>query len=183
MLDALKAETNRGQACVADALLDELMKELFTARFVDDQDSVEEILAFGRTLGSHGARLKVAYLLGWIGQDTYQDCQRIHKIRNRMAHDLDVGSFDHDKVRDLCDGMRVLEDIRVLVDGEEKRLKLTVREDRFLTSVVMTVQRIWCSISDSKQASAGIDPPMVRLPNAQDVTSPRKTTAGETRGE
>ena len=29
----------------------------------------------GQLLGNHGGRLKLAYLLGWIGPETYSECR------------------------------------------------------------------------------------------------------------
>ena len=73
MADALKAETDRGKACVGDALLDEVVKDLFRIGFIDSRKDAEEMLGEGQPLGSHGARLKLSYLLGWIGPETYAD--------------------------------------------------------------------------------------------------------------
>lgn len=106
LLESLKTETDRGRASVGDALLDEILKDLFRARLVGSESQVEELLRDGQILGTHGGRLKVAFHLGWIRPDTHIECRTIHKIRNKMAHELDVDSFDHGAVRDLLDGLK-----------------------------------------------------------------------------
>src|SRR5437660_472066 len=104
MFAALETETDRGRACVGDAVLDEVLEDLFRKRLIDHPADVEEILSGSQPLGNHGVRLKLAFLLGWIGPETYADCRTIHKIRNRMAHELTVDSFEHARVLDLLDG-------------------------------------------------------------------------------
>jgi len=156
IFDALKQETNRGQACVGDAFLDELVEELFRKRLIDDSGLVDELLSFNGPLGSHGHRLRVAYALGWIGPKTYQECRRIHKVRNAMAHDLDVDSFDHRTVSGIIDGFTSQEDL--------KPARLPSRKDKFLTAVAFTLLRIWKLQDDSSHAPEGVDMPVVPGP-------------------
>jgi hypothetical protein len=57
MFNAMTRETDRGKACVGDAMLDELFKELFERRFVDDQKRIGEMLGGGQPLASYNVRL------------------------------------------------------------------------------------------------------------------------------
>jgi hypothetical protein len=52
MLDAMKKETDRGKACVGDAMLDELFDELFRSRFIEHPAVVEEALGGGSRSGT-----------------------------------------------------------------------------------------------------------------------------------
>lgn len=164
MADALKAETDRGRACVGDALLDELFKEMFQKRLTGPKSEIDEVLGDGQLLGNHGARLKLAWLLGWIGPETYADCRAIHKVRNRMAHNLDVDSFDHTAVRDLIDGLKSPRHLTIDVKGETKRVNLKRRGDKLLVAVQMSVLRCWWFIDHANQIQAASDPPINRLP-------------------
>ena len=172
LADALKAETDRGRACVGDALLDELFKELFRKRLAGKKREVDEILVDGQLLGTHGGRLKLAYLLGWIGPETYAECRAIHKIRNRMAHSLDANSFDHSAVRDLVDGFRSARNLTIRIGGEAKRANLKRREDKFLVAVQLCILRCWWFIDHSDSAEPTEDPPINRLPKPGEGFSP-----------
>ena len=142
MFAALEVETDRGRACVGDAMLDELFKELFSKCLIDRPKEVRDVLSGGQPLSNHGTRLRLAYLLGWIGPETYEDCRTIHRIRNKMAHELDVESFDNDEVRNLVDGLKSLEHITITVSGETKRGTLERRSDKFLWAVSASVMRL-----------------------------------------
>jgi DNA-binding MltR family transcriptional regulator len=163
MFEALRAETDRGKACVGDALLDELVKELFVKRLLNEKEA-GEILGPTQPLGSHGTRLKLAYLLGWMGAETYADCRDIRKVRNAMAHTLDIDSFDHPKVSGLVDHLRVSQDVKITVGRETKQVNLKRREDRFLYAVAMSVMRCWWLIDHATKSRRGGDPAILRLP-------------------
>ena len=164
LADALKTETDRGRACVGDALLDELFKELFRKRLVGSKAEVKDVLGVGQLLGDHGGRLKLANLLGWIGPETYSECRTIHKIRNRMAHSLDADSFNHSAVRDLVDGLKSPRHLTIHTGGESKRVNLKRREDRFLIAVQMCILRCWWFIDHGDKLEPAADPPIDRLP-------------------
>jgi DNA-binding MltR family transcriptional regulator len=153
MLTALRAETDRGSACVGDALLDELLDQVFRQRFVNEEKLVEELLSFNQPLGSHGARSKVAYALGWIGPKTYGDIKGIRRVRNSMAHDLDVDSFDHQEVKDIVDGFRSL--------AELKRTRLAHRRDKFLLAVNWCIMQLWALLDDANHSPEGTDRPIL----------------------
>lgn len=161
VLEALKTETDRGRACVGDALLDEVLKDLFRKRLAGPESKVEEVLGDRQLLGSHGGRLTLASLLGWLGPETHADCRTIHKIRNRMAHELDVDSFDHSAVRDLIDQLESPRDITVQVKGAIRRAILN-RQDKFLFAVQMSALRLWRYIDIAEPLPAAADPPIER---------------------
>jgi DNA-binding MltR family transcriptional regulator len=164
LVDALKAETDRGRACVGDALLDELIKEMFSTRLAGTKAEIKEVLGDGQLLGNHGGRLKLAYLLGWIGPETYSECRAVHKIRNRMAHNLDVDSFAHSGVRDLIDALKSPRDLTIGTKNGIKRVNLKRREDKFLIAVQMSVLRCWWFVDHGEHLDQAGDPPINRLP-------------------
>jgi DNA-binding MltR family transcriptional regulator len=164
MFDALKKETDRGKACVGDAMLDELLKELFAARFVNDLKIVNEALGDGQPLGNHGVRLKVAYLLGWIGPDTYQNCKIIHKVRNKMAHLMDIDSFDHPTIAALLDKMPAQKSLLLTGKKGLQQVNIKRREDRFTIAIVSAMLQIWQFIADSKHAESPKDLILLPMP-------------------
>ena len=154
VLAALETETDRGRACVGDAIIDDFLKELFSRRLLDGENVFSELFEVNQPLGAHGARIKLAYILGWIGPKTYHDSQSIHKIRNRMAHNLDIDSFDHEVLRGLVDGFEFLADMNV---------RLGLRRDKFLWAVNCAIIQLWRLLDESKRPAVGTDSAMVRL--------------------
>lgn len=164
MLQALRSEADRGKACVGDAMLDELLKDLFKARFVDDQKVSEEALGGGQPLGSHGVRVKVAYLLGWIGPDMYHACRTIHRVRNTMAHSIEVDSFDDPAVRDLIDSTSAHKSVFITGEDGPQKINLTRREDRFTITVISAMMQVWQLIDESTHATPAEDLVLLPLP-------------------
>ena len=161
MLAVLEKESDRGKACVADALIDELVKELFYQSIAGP-----EVPAFsdGQALGNHGSRLK--RLRAWLDRPTTRDeAQRIHRVRNKMAHRLEVDSFDHRDVRDLIDGMTTLSQATIEAHGQLTRVNMPRRADKFLWAVMWVVQSLWWHVDRSEQPDATGDPAMIRLPH------------------
>jgi DNA-binding MltR family transcriptional regulator len=153
MSAALKAETDRGRACVGDAFVDELLKELFRRRLIDRPKFVDELLMVNRALGSFSDRLKLAYALGWIGEETRKDCDTIHNIRNAMAHGLDVDSFDHHEVKGKLDALH---------GPSHVKGRLVHRRDKFLVAVHFAVLRIWEVLDKSKNSPVATDAPIIQ---------------------
>jgi hypothetical protein len=110
-------------------------------------------------------RLKLAYLNGWIGSQTRDEAQRIHRVRNKMAHRLEVDSFDHHDVRDLIDGMTTLEQAVTEVKGQPTRMNLPRRGDKFLWAAMWVTQSLWWHIDRADQPIAADDPEIIRLPH------------------
>ncbi len=164
MLQALKTETDRGKACIGDAMLDELFKDLFKSRFVDDQRVVEEALGGGQPLGNHSVRVKVAYLLGWIGPDTYHACRTIHRVRNAMAHSIEVDSFDDAAVRDLIDSTSAPKTVFITGKDGFQKINLKRREDKFTITVVSAMMQAWQLIDESAHATPAADLVLIPMP-------------------
>ena len=54
---------------------------------------------------AYGNRLDMAKALNAITPGAYHDAKLTGRIRNKFAHNLDVDSFEHEKVRDLVDAL------------------------------------------------------------------------------
>lgn len=168
MYRALNAETDRGKACVADAVLDELLKEMIRRRLIDDPE-IKDVFNYGRPLGSHGTRLKIAYLLGWIGPEAYDDFKTIHSIRNKMAHSLDVDSFDHKEVRDLVDRLKGPRQtiITITKQGHDPaKVRIAKRSDVVTLASSMLMLRLWGAMDRAKRQRKGKDEPIFAGPRA-----------------
>jgi hypothetical protein len=94
-------ESRRGCALAAAAFLDERLKPLLNASFVD---RCGKFLLNGPNapLGTFSARILAAQGLGLIPTKAALDLNLIRKIRNEFAHCLDCDSFEIPKIKSLC---------------------------------------------------------------------------------
>jgi DNA-binding MltR family transcriptional regulator len=93
-----------GGALVGVALLERQLEDLLRNFFVDAPKWATEMLsATGNgPLGTYGARIRIAYLLGFLSEEEFRDLRLIGKIRNAFAHSFDKISFDKGEVRNWC---------------------------------------------------------------------------------
>ncbi len=84
--EELQQEGPRGGVLLGAAFLDEHLRQLLQAFFVDHSASRE--LLQGYSLNSFSTRINLAFSLGLIPRDMHKDLCRIRDIRNEFAHAL-----------------------------------------------------------------------------------------------
>lgn len=105
--DELKEETDRGCAFVGAAMLDEHLRQLLGAFFVDDSEEVGHLLDNADApLGSFSSRIRTAYCLGLISEEVKNDLNIIREIRNSFAHRLHGLDFDSESIRAYCGNLK-----------------------------------------------------------------------------
>lgn len=83
----LQAETDRGLATAAAAILDHMLARLMENFLVDDPHATKRLLGNPFSpLGTFAARTAAAYSLGLITEDERDDLDCIRDIRNDFAH-------------------------------------------------------------------------------------------------
>jgi hypothetical protein len=98
---------DRAVAVVAASFLENNLAMSIMARFRELTEPERKAL-FGddRTvLGTFSAKIEIGYALSLFDGDVKRDLDTIRTIRNRFAHHLEVRTFDHPDVRDLCDNL------------------------------------------------------------------------------
>jgi hypothetical protein len=80
-------------------------------------------------LGSFGARIRMAYLMGICEQETYKDLILISKIRNEFAHKAGLRNFKESRIAGLCSSMNM---IQMFKNWDEGRTVPTHPNDLFL---------------------------------------------------
>jgi DNA-binding MltR family transcriptional regulator len=68
--------------------------------FRKDDDTWKELFRLGAPITAFRPKAQLACMLRIINKTQYKDIDRIVKIRNKLAHDVDVSSFDDQPVRD-----------------------------------------------------------------------------------
>lgn len=87
-LAEFQGETDRAMVVLAVAFTDAQLEELLRSFFIDDQE-IEKIFSIkGGAQWSLVQKARVAYLLGLISANDFEDIKTLSKIRNIFAHDL-----------------------------------------------------------------------------------------------
>ncbi len=100
-LAELKKESDRGAALISVAMLDNLLERTILAFLVDTPEKDRLLSGFNAPLGTFSSRVLAAFSLGLISEREYRECNRLGKIRNEFAHNVQR-SFDDQKVKDIC---------------------------------------------------------------------------------
>lgn len=99
---ALDSETDRGCALMAASYLDDQLKRLLTAFFVDDPKSVQALFEGTGALSSFSSRIEAVYALGLVPRAARRDLDLIRKIRNDFGHTAQPLSFDDGRIASRC---------------------------------------------------------------------------------
>jgi mannitol operon repressor len=97
----LDKESDRGRVLISCSYLDELMRRILLAFFINRDSSLDLVKGFNAPLGTFSTRTAAAYALGLISEGEFNECKTLRHIRNRFAHHVDA-SFDRQDIRDLC---------------------------------------------------------------------------------
>lgn len=96
-------------AMVESYLTDALKKELHK----DDTDFTNHVRANlfnpDGALGPFAAKIKLAYLMGYLTPEGYDDLQNIKNIRNLFAHYMEHGSFSAQRIKDRCTNFKLVD--------------------------------------------------------------------------
>lgn len=98
----LMNESDRACALMAAAFLDDQLKELLSANFVDDKSVRNRLLDQRGPLATFSSRIDMAYALGLIGKKALYDLNILRKIRNEFAHTAAPLSFEDVKISTWC---------------------------------------------------------------------------------
>jgi DNA-binding MltR family transcriptional regulator len=141
-------ESDRATAILVGAFLDEKLRELITTFLVEDKKVIKELLDPNMAyapISSFASRIKVAYCLGLIGKDEYNDFQTFRKIRNAFAHQLHGLTFKSEPIKKLFSDFQIIrqlpQDIGSIYDNSPR--------DQFIVSTLLLLQLV-----DKRQQSA-----------------------------
>jgi DNA-binding MltR family transcriptional regulator len=139
----LENETDRGVALLAVAFLDDVLDVLLRASFVNDAEAVNRLVGPGRPLESFGSRSHLAYCMGLLGADVYNDINLIREIRNDFAH-RQPANFEQGDIRAKCNKLHC-------VAGMLHENDCTGRE-RFIASVVVIANHLIVQATEKAHA-------------------------------
>ncbi|NEX92650.1 MltR family transcriptional regulator, partial [Caulobacter sp. 17J65-9] len=104
-LAVLEQESPRGRLLVACSLLDEVLRRLLLAYFIQGDTARELVEEHGAPLSSYAARARAAYVLGLLSKAELQDVLALGDLRNIFAHQVEV-DYEHPEVRAFAPRLR-----------------------------------------------------------------------------
>lgn len=111
-------ESDRGAVLVAAAFIDEQLRALLKAKFVQSIDPAEDlkderlkqypesVFKDAKMLQSTGNKEMIAFMCGLISQREFRECKIIRDLRNSFAHSVFSASFKIQSIRDQCENLR-----------------------------------------------------------------------------
>jgi DNA-binding MltR family transcriptional regulator len=100
-LTEFQRESDRAAAVLGATMLDELLKELLSARLVSKR-LADKLLGRMMPLSTFSSRITIAEAIGLISADEAKDLHCLRDIRNDFAHGLHGLSFEDQSVKDRC---------------------------------------------------------------------------------
>lgn len=106
-LREFQAETDRGAALVAGALIDLRLKETLAGFMINCREATDLLSGErGGPLGTFSARINACFALGLLTAHERTECHLIRKIRNEFAHRAHGTTFADEKISSLSHSLR-----------------------------------------------------------------------------
>lgn len=96
---AFDLETDRGVCIMASDLLDNLLKELLNLKLLGSNNLKKDLFDYSGPLGTFSSRQKLAFSIGLIHRETFDDLEIIRNVRNKFSHSHLHMDFNTEKVR------------------------------------------------------------------------------------
>lgn len=100
-INRLNSESDLGAVLISASLMDELLRRTLLAHLVEVPESKNLIEGGNAPLGTFSSRILAAYCHGLIDKTEFDECNRLRRIRNEFAHDMDT-TFSMKRIKDLC---------------------------------------------------------------------------------
>ena len=102
MYEELTGSSDRALGILAATYLEEnLLDAIIDKLRVSNKKIADELVGNGSPLGTFSNKIMMAEAIALIGPNTRGDCDRIRKIRNECAHEINPIDFTIGKISDL----------------------------------------------------------------------------------
>jgi DNA-binding MltR family transcriptional regulator len=150
LYEVLSGEPPLPCALIAGAYLDKAVITLLTSFFISGSTANEICDENKGVLRDSASRAKIAYVLGLIPKDAYQNLVVIARVRNMFAHSHAMIDFDDERIISLCDSLKLPE-----APGGNEDFAFMIQQGKyskparllFECAVVNTVQQILAQAS------------------------------------
>jgi DNA-binding MltR family transcriptional regulator len=145
--DILNDESDLACVLIGTGYLAELLASTIKVGFIESSISESLLDPQRGAVGGFATRADLAYCLGLIGKDVYQDLIKVAEVRNIFAHNHLALSFADCAVRKICDELKAWrfmllgENEEVTADPTLEQIQMRAR-NQFKLSVVFVGMRI-----------------------------------------
>lgn len=108
---------DRGIAISLPAIIDNRLTSILKAGMRDDEKLLNELFQPSGALGNFKTKINLAYMLGLVDKEFYQDLLAVNKIRNYFAHRLEIKRLEQHPISAWIKGMGIY---RSLVSIKDK---------------------------------------------------------------
>jgi DNA-binding MltR family transcriptional regulator len=150
-IEDIQKEPDRSVPIVAVAFLDDVLKKLLEAVFIDNKKVVKQVLEYPGALSNFAVSADVAYCLGLISPKNYKDIDQIRKIRNKFSHSRLPVSFEEKEIAEMCEKLNWYKLL------SQTRMPNCSSRDKFLLTAIMLVNTILMKALSVKKASTTKD--------------------------
>lgn len=126
---ALVKESDRGCVLVGAAMMDYMLGQVLRHNFFSDDKGprkkvVNSLFEVNGPFSSFWSKIQFVYALGIIRKDHYHDLEIIRKVRNVVAHNFDVVSFDDKKITSKTETLKSADEaVKNIAPLESKKNK------------------------------------------------------------
>ncbi|TGK78657.1 transcriptional regulator [Leptospira montravelensis] len=135
-LNEFNKESDRGAVLVSTSLIDEWLMKMLFSYFADVKSSKDLIERFNAPLGTFSSKIKIAYSLGLLQENEYNEINIIRKIRNEFGHSWKDIDFKNSTIIQFCNMLPWL--------GPKELEKESNARERFnFTVVILLTDLMW----------------------------------------
>lgn len=128
----LTQESDRGIALMGTAYIDERLKVLIEKYLIEDNSILKTMFDFSGPLGTFSSRLMMAYSLGLIPKNIFNNSNILRKIRNDFAHVSRPISFDEEPVKSRCYSLNI--------HGIDTKSRAKARFTRTIMTILLEIE-------------------------------------------
>ena len=137
-LELLNKESARGKVLISTGFLEEQLKQILQAFFIDSPKSKSLVEGAYAPLGTFSSRITTCYALGLISEKEFHELNLIRGIRNDFAHNIHT-SFETQSVVSRCEQLKY----RAKDYTKEDSTEITVAADgQFTTAAVGLIMHL-----------------------------------------
>ena len=96
-------------AIIAGTIVEARLRQAIEKVIVRDAEIEKEMFRPSGPLGDFAAKIRLAFLLGIISKEGYDNLDILKTVRNRFAHWVEVENFKSSNVKSLTDRLSIFE--------------------------------------------------------------------------
>jgi len=115
-IEEIEKESERAQAIICHAYVEDLLKELLKKRLIEFNDDLANSTAFKHLLN-------LCYITGILTEAEKKDIRLLAEIRNKFAHNRKIKSFNAANIPNLCNVLRIPKFLTRELSPQDKFIK------------------------------------------------------------